>query len=119
MSTIIDGIQHIRTRKELQELAKTLGTRKDWHEPDEQSLTAITFGRSFDNCGHWGLKFLGEREAQARKQLWNPEPDTTEGAIIEDAERFVEMFVVLYREDKAVAEINLATLFAFACGTDK
>lgn len=111
-------IKKIRTRQELQELAKELGVRPDWHEPDEQGLTAITFGKSFDNCGHWGLEHLSRRELDARSRLWNPTQAISEG-VIEDAERFVEMFVVLYKDDKAVAEINLATLLAFACGTCK
>lgn len=85
-------------------------------EPDEQGLRAFVFGKNFDNAGHWGLAHLADVETRARMKLWNPK-NTIEGGIIEDAEQFVEMFVVLYQNDKAVAEIDLATLFAFACGT--
>ena len=114
MST--NGLKRIHTKDELKALAKELGVRNDWHEPDEQGLRAFVFGKNFDNAGHWGLEFLSTRELHARKSLWNPK-DTVEGGIIENAEEFVEMFVVLYQHDKAVAEIDLATLFAFACDT--
>src|SRR5690554_7590788 len=41
-------------REELAYFANEVGTRLDWHEPDEQDLTALHFGRSFDNAGFWG-----------------------------------------------------------------
>ena len=109
-------VEKILNRKQLQKLAVDLGVRKDWHEPDEQGLRAVVFGKNFDNAGHWGLEHLSRCELDARSRLWNPK-NTSDGGIIEDAEQFVEMFVVLYKDDKAIAEINLATLFAFACGT--
>ncbi len=46
----------IETKEELRELAKTLGVRYDWHEPDEQDvdvrLVACIAGKSlsFDNA---------------------------------------------------------------------
>jgi hypothetical protein len=111
-------IKRIRRKAELKALAKDLEVRKDWHEPDEQSLTTATFGKSFDNCGHWGLEFLSKREFEARTRLYDSgHTNTVEDYQIEDAERFVETFVVLYKGGHAVAEINLATLFAFACDT--
>lgn len=109
-------IIQINTREELKRLAKDLGVRDDWHEPDEQGLRALVFGKNFDNAGFWGLEHLAKRETEARVRLWNPK-NTADGGVIEDAEQFVEMFVVLYQNDRAVAEIDLATLFAFACGT--
>ena len=112
----MNKLKRINTKDELKELAESLGVRNDWHEPDEQGVRAITFGQSFDNAGHWGIKHLADRETDARMRLWNPK-NTTDGGVIEDTQRFVEMFVVLYKNDIAVAEINLATLFAFACDT--
>lgn len=109
-------LRRVNTRAGLQELAKELGVRDSWHEPDEQDVRAMVFGKTFDNAGFWGLRHLAERETVARTRLWNPKK-TSEGGIIEDAEQFVEMFVVLYQNDEAVAEIDLAALFAFACGT--
>src|SRR5690554_7226887 len=41
-------------REELAYFANEVGTRLDWNEPDEQDLTALHFGRSFDNAGFWG-----------------------------------------------------------------
>lgn len=109
-------LKRINTRAELQVLARELGVRPDWHEPDEQGLTAIVFGENFDNAGHWGLEHLGRRQIEACKHLWNPSKTVGSGEI-ENPEKFCEMFVVLYKDDKAVAEVDLATLFAFACGT--
>lgn len=109
-------IIRIHNKSDLQKLAKELGVRPDWHEPDEQGLRAIVFGKNFDNAGHWGIEHLADVETRARLKLWNPK-NTSDGGMIEDAEQFVEMFVVLYQNDRAVAEIDLATLFAFACDT--
>lgn len=47
----------IRTREELKELAKEWGLRQDWHEPDEQEVTAKLVNKSFDNA------FCDESEA--------------------------------------------------------
>lgn len=111
-------MRRIYKRSELQQLAKDLKVRPDWHEPDEQGLDAFTFGGSFDNAGHWGLEYWSRRELDTRTRLYKAgDSNTVSDFIIEDAERFMEMFVVLYQEGHAVAEINLATLLAFACGT--
>jgi hypothetical protein len=116
---VIGDIKRIRTRRELQRLAKELGVREDWHEPDEQGLDAVAFGGNFDNAGHWGLEHLSRAELRSRAQL-SAESDSIGCAVIDldEANLFTEMFVVLYRENRAIAEVNLATLFAFACGYD-
>lgn len=98
----------IRTRAELRELARELAVRPDWHEPDEQGLTADVFGRTFDNAGFWPL----DR---------SPETIHAGKVFTSDPERSTEMYVVLYQTMGAgvypqpVAAINLATLFAWAC----
>lgn len=111
-------IKRINTKADLKTLAQELGVRNDWHEPDEQGLDVVCFGGSFDNCGHWGLEHLSRREYESRARLLKAgNTNTVEDYGIEDPERFVEVFVVLYKEGRAIAEINLATLFAFACDT--
>lgn len=81
-------VRAIVTKKELIKLAKELEVRHDWHEPDEQGVTVVVRGKSFDNaCGGW----TGE---------W-------------DDEKYVE----IRQGGKVKAVINLATLFAFATGT--
>lgn len=85
-------IQRLDSVQSVQEFARHYGLRPDWHEPDEQDLTARTFGQSFDNAGFWGL----ERDV----------PDS-----------YKEIYVVLYHMGRPVAEANIATLFAMACGT--
>ena len=83
----------ITYKKQLLDLAKKLGVRDDWHEPDEEDVSAKVFGEKFDNAGFYGL-------------------DAVFNNLIK-----TELFVVLYHEDKPVAQIALATLFAFACDT--
>jgi hypothetical protein len=85
----------ISTQAQLQALARELGVRPDWHEPDEQEVTARVWGQNFDNAGFWGSG-----------RDWDMPADC------------IEMWVTLYRDGEPVAEVNLATLFAFACGTD-
>ena len=44
----------IDNRDDLVFFASEIGMRLDWHEPDEQDLTALVFGQSFDNAGRLG-----------------------------------------------------------------
>jgi len=94
-------IKRIDTRDDLVALANTLGVRRDWHEPDEQGVTAAVHGGSFDNAGFWGEVEYAEWIGQYG---------------LFRADQGIEMWVTLYQEGKPVAEINLATLFAFATG---
>lgn len=105
--TELETIQIITERAQLTALAQKLGVRKDWHEPDEQGLTAQVFGQSFDNAGFWG------EGVDAQMRYSGSE----------------ELHVVLYKEDldddcdecgrphidrEPIAMINLATLLAWA-----
>lgn len=85
------------TRAQLQHLAHTLGVRRNWHEPDEQEVTAAVHGTDLDNAGFWGHDGHGKLVTYGdppRQELW----------------------VELFRDGEPVAEINLATLLAFATG---
>jgi hypothetical protein len=92
------NIKRITTRDELKALAKELGMRPDWHEPDERDVGALVGGSDFDNAGFWGA---------AEQARWVKSTGTLDG---------VELWVTLYQHGTAVAEVNLATLFAFATG---
>lgn len=48
----------IDTPEQLAEFHRQVGTRPDWHEPDEQDLEARVFGMSFDNAGFWARSEL-------------------------------------------------------------
>jgi hypothetical protein len=85
-------MKRINTRAELLELAKELEVGGDWHENDEVDVTATLHGTSFDTAGFW------------------PE-DPDRGAA-------TEQHVILYKEDKPVAAVNVAMLFAWATGYD-
>ena len=85
-----EEVMIINSKDQLKSLAKTLNVRKDWHEPDEQGLEAIVTGSNFDNAGFFG-SHCNLPEAQK------------------------ELCVTLYQNSKPIAEINLATLFSFAC----
>ena len=80
----------IRLRKpeDLAFFANEVGTRLDWHEPGEQSLKALVFGRDFDNAGFWG---------EPTYEYYTN-----------------ELHVVLYIQEYPVISVNLATLFAWA-----
>jgi hypothetical protein len=95
----------LRHRSELVALAAELGVRPDWHEPDEQDLTARVEGTplNFDNAmgpGDWyGVMRAGD---QPRAELH---------VIL--SRREVEGGEAKRGED--IATVNLATLFAWAC----
>ena len=95
----------IQTKAELKALAKKLEVRKDWHEPDEQGLEARVYGEHFDNAGFWGST---EINRQYGKNL---------GTEYQIYLKNMEQWVTLFKNGEAIAEINLATLFAFACDT--
>lgn len=89
-------IVRIHDLNQLKEIAETLGVRPDWHEPDEQEVTAHVGGHCFDNAGFW--------------------PESTCSQDLRDA-KATEMYVELRKEGLPIAIINLATLFAMACRT--
>jgi len=95
------AIKRIDTRADLQKLQAELGLRKDWHEPDEQGVSAKVEGKIFDNAGFWGEYFKKEQARQKPSVFSN----------------LSEQYVTIYKDKKPVAEVNLATLFAMACGT--
>lgn len=77
-------------RDDLKYFARIARVGPDWHEPDEQDITARLFGDSFDNAGPW---------AQGQELYYS---------IIE------EHHAVLYYKQYPVIAVNLATLFAWA-----
>jgi hypothetical protein len=97
-------MKRITKRSELIKLAHELNVRADWHEPDEQDLTAIVAGTHFDNTGIWPISTMHAADVDHR----------------------VELHVFLYRTEivngdrlpvgEPIAAVNLATLFAWATG---
>lgn len=93
-------MREIKTRAELVQLAKDLGVRPDWHEPDEQDVTAEIYGNAynFDNAMGPG-EFYGQHNERAELHVvlrhYN---DTMDGP------------------GEKIAVVNLATLFAWATG---
>lgn len=84
-------MKRINSRAELVELTTELGLGGDWHEPDQENVTVTVKGSKFDNAGFW--------------------PDApTHGR--------TERHVILKKNGKPVAAVNLATLFAWATGFD-
>jgi hypothetical protein len=69
--------------------ATTLGVRHDWHEPDEQEVTARVVGDSFDNAGFW----------------------PAENSYADDR---TELHVIISQHGVDVAAVNLATVLAWA-----
>lgn len=90
-------MRKITELEELLQVKRELGVREDWHEPDEQAVTATVSGRSFDNAGFWGTELPRD--------------------LVEAGGE--EMAVTLYSgvedgEPVPYAIVNLATLFAWA-----
>jgi hypothetical protein len=88
-------ITEIRDQAQLHELARRLNLRSDWHEPDEHGVTAAVHGEKFDNAGFWGENARG-----LPPHAW-------------------EMWVRLYVNGEAVADVSLATLFAWAAEAER
>jgi len=91
----MNEITRITSRDQLRAVARQLGVRPDWHEPDEQRVTAQIRGSDFDNAGFWGHRDDGATLStfgEGRQELW----------------------VGLSQDGKPVAEVNLATLLAWA-----
>jgi len=84
----------ILDREQLVVLAQALGVRPDWQEPDEQEVTVIVQGDDFDNAGFWpaGHGFKGP---------------SGKG-------EYLEKHVIIWKDGRAVAAVNLATLLAWA-----
>ena len=93
-------MEHIDNKSELQALAKQLGVRPDWHEPDEQGVDVVMKGTKFDNAGFWGETGIASRQ-ELIDQGYAPSQ--------------LEKWVVIKKHGKPVAEVNLATLFSLAC----
>lgn len=106
-------MKQITEQAELVTLARELGVRPDWHEPDEQGLTARFDGTDgdFDNAGFWPMI---KGHGYDRNELGGP--------------RRGEMCIILSREVQDendppgadarrgpdIAAVNVATLFAWA-----
>lgn len=81
-------MQQIRSVAQLSALAASLGVRSDWHEPDEQEVSARIVGDHLDNAmGSTAVDNCGEFN------------------------------VIITREGQDVAVVNLAVLLAFGAGT--
>jgi hypothetical protein len=81
------------TRDQLQRVARELGVRPDWHEPDEQGVTAVVTGKCLDNAGFDG---------------------SAAGCLSGTAGE--ELGVTIFKDGQPVAEVNLAMLLSWACG---
>lgn len=88
-------MERIENARELRALADRLRVRPDWHEPDEQELTARVEGESFDNAGHW------------------PPSEVRSGR-----EWTGELCVIISQDGRDVAAVNLASLLAMASYPD-
>lgn len=92
-------LKAIHYRCDLIELAKELSVRPDWHEPDEQGVTARVRGNVFDNAGFWPERCAREDKNGMTQSM--------------------EMYVLILKDLKPVAAVNLATLLSWACSTGK
>ncbi|TCC19938.1 hypothetical protein [Kribbella sindirgiensis] len=92
----------IDTRDEFREFAREIRMRDDWHEPDEQGITATVEGRSFDNAGFWPAPELRDELHRERHVIFSRHEPTPE-----NENNWVRL-----------AAVNLATLCAWASEPD-
>ena len=83
-------MQRINGRAQLVKLAQELGTGADWHEPDEQGLSARVEGEDLDNAGCWPESAVNIKGYKG------------------------EFCVVLTKDGEDIAVVNLASLFSMA-----
>jgi hypothetical protein len=93
-------VTRLDSAQELAALAGNLGLRPDWHEPGEQGVTAAVHGTpgDLDNAGFWGTR----QDSGMLREL------------VTYGEGRQELWVELSQHGETVAEVNLATLFAWA-----
>lgn len=99
----------IQTRAQLIELARELSVRGNWHEPDEQGVTARVEGGKLDNAGFWPT-----REAMRHGSMSLPGVELHVVISRDSAEGCDDCGQPHDRED--VAAVNLASLLAWASG---
>jgi hypothetical protein len=87
-------VPRLNDRSELTALADGLKLRPDWHEPDNREVNAVLHPGDFDNAGFWGTDEAGEPVTYGEGQC--------------------EAWVELEHDGLPVAQVNLATLFAWA-----
>ena len=95
------GMKLINSAKELNELAKELRVRPDWHEPDEQEVNARIIGSHLDNA-------MGADPDADEKVDVSHYPDGSVRTL-----HWGEYNVVITKEGKDVAVVNLAELLAW------
>lgn len=83
------GPERITERTRLAQVADELGVRLNWHEPDEQEVTAEVRGKMLDNAGSWGEERTAGRD-------------------------YEELHVVVSKDGQPRFTVNLATLLAWA-----
>lgn len=99
-------MERIDTRRRLIEWAAEHGLRHDWHEPDEQDITARVEGTplDFDNAGFWpdeGAKSFDGQPAAVELHVIFSEKGNEDGRAV---------------RGRDIACVNLATLCAWATG---
>lgn len=95
------GMKRINSAKELNELAKELRVRPDWHEPDEQEVNARIIGSHLDNA-------MGADPDADEKVDVSHYPDGSVRTL-----HWGEYNVVITKKGKDVAVVNLAELLAW------
>lgn len=82
----------VTSQPSLRRVAKYLGIDAEWHEPDNYEVTALARGSKFDNAGNWPKLFGEDSDGIA-----------------------TEMHVLLRKDGKDVAVVNVLDLMAWAC----
>ena len=96
------GMERINSAKELNELAKELRVRPDWHEPDEQEVNARIIGSHLDNA------MGADPDADEKVDVYH-DPDGSVRTL-----HWGEYNIVITKKGKDVAVVNLAELLSWS-----
>ena len=91
---IPEGIECIRDAEQLAALADRLGLRRDWHEPDEQEVSARLVGTHLDNA--MGPGFI---RGKSDTELEDP---------------MTEFYAIIEHDGEQVAAVSICSLLAWA-----
>lgn len=96
---------HIEDADDLERFRRTHGIRSDWHEPDEQEITATVIGHNLDNA----MTHVGD--VYDHDESWK-------SLTVVLHEQATDSNSVVTGSGKPLAYVNLAQLLSWACNSE-
>lgn len=97
------NVHHIQGADDLERFRRTHGIRSDWHEPDEQDITATVIGHNLDNAStHVDDVYDHDRSYDSFTVVLHEQAIDEENSLVTGP-------------GKPLAYVNLAQLLSWAC----